>query len=130
MKFQFNRKNCARYSDVLKYRTSLFQKNVVQILWNQLYELTPIDTGAARSSWNISKNKPNYSFSPSKTSNTFIMPKLKLGDTVNIASGCPYMIRLNHGWSKQAPSYFIQQALRMAINSAEKIAQRVKNKDR
>ena len=68
----------------------------MEYLWKELYTLTPKDTGAARSSWNISVNTPNYEFDPSKTNTSISIPQSKINDTLVLATGCPYMSVLNN----------------------------------
>lgn len=108
MKFNLNKSGISVYSKTLNKRLIEVEKKGVEYLWRELYLKTPIKTGAARSSWNISVNTPDYSFSESKTSNTLNMPNVTLNDTLIISSGCPYIKILNDGWSKQAPKNFIQ----------------------
>ena len=61
---------------------------------NLLREITPVDTGFARSRWRNRK----YFFSPG-------------GEITNDAD---YITRLNQGSSSQAPAFFIEQALMAA----------------
>lgn len=108
MKFKLNKNGIKSYTKILHKRLMHVEKKGIEYLWNELYIKTPIDTGAARSSWNISINVPNYSFQPSKKSNSLQMPEFNINDTLIIASGCPYIKVLNNGWSKQAPANFFQ----------------------
>jgi hypothetical protein len=57
----------------------------LQQLKEQLAKATPVDTGAAAASWEVSGN--------------------------TIQSGCEYMETLNAGSSKQAPAFFIEKTL-------------------
>lgn len=54
-----------------------------------LVSVTPIDTGFARASWSTNKDKENYI----------------------IKNTAPYISALNHGHSKQAPSFFIEKTV-------------------
>lgn len=111
MKFKLNKHGIKNYSKVLNKRMMYTEKQGISYLWTRLYIKTPFDTGAARSSWNISVNNPDYSFNKDKTSNTLKIPKFKINDTLIISSGCPYIKVLNDGWSEQAPQNFIQMAV-------------------
>jgi hypothetical protein len=108
MKFKLNKHGVKNYTKVLEKRLMHVEKKGIEYLWNELYTKTPMDTGAARSSWNISVNAPNYSFDKNKKSNSLQVPSFKVNDSLIIASGCPYIKVLNDGWSKQAPKNFIQ----------------------
>lgn len=108
MKFKLDKNGISAYKKVLEKRIMHIEKKGIEYLWNQLYVKTPVDTGAARSSWNISVNNPDYTFNKSKKSNALVIPEFKINETLIISSGCPYMSILNNGWSQQAPKNFIQ----------------------
>lgn len=96
MKFNLNGSGIKAYKKVLEKRLMYIEKKGVEYLWNQLYIKTPVDTGAARSSWNISVNNPNYSFNKSKKTNSLSIPEFKINQSLIISSGCPYMSILNN----------------------------------
>lgn len=97
MKFSLNnQKQLAKYMKVLQQRVNYVKQKYAQSVWTKLYTTTPRKTGAAAASWNISLNSPDYSFSPAKTSNTYISIKCNLQDTIVVATGCPYMAKLNY----------------------------------
>ena len=125
MKFKLNKHGIKAYTELLKKRILYAEKKSMEFLWNELYNKTPIRTGAARSSWNISVNHPNYAFDKNKHSAEFIMPNLKVNDTLIISSGCPYIKILNNGSSSQAPKNFIQ----ISIVNAKKYFNKLKIKD-
>ena len=85
-----------KYTQLLQKRVNYVKQKYAQTVWKNLYTNTPIKTGAARASWNISLNVPDYEFNANKTSNTFISLNCKIQDTIIVASGCPYMMRLNY----------------------------------
>ena len=125
MKFKLNKHGIKNYSKILNKRMMYLEKKGIEYLWNELYIKTPIDTGAARSSWNISVNNPDYSFNKNKKINSLVIPQFKINDTLIIASGCPYIKVLNNGWSEQAPKNFVQISV---INSV-KYMNKLKIKD-
>lgn len=55
----------------------------------KLKERTPVDTGYARSRWAI----------------------VELGPAIDVMNDAPYIMRLNDGWSQQAPAGFIEQCI-------------------
>lgn len=71
---------------------------------------SPVYTGSFRASWRVSLNTPDNSIvvggsprfplAPPTFPN---LPRLKAGDQVIISNSQPYAMRLEHGWSKQAP---------------------------
>ena len=81
-------------------------------LYGQLKLVTPVDTGRARNSWNISYLRGQY-----KDTESVTIPLLPQTDgdkpvVIFISNGVPYIDRLNNGSSKQARAGFIQQAAR------------------
>ena len=108
MKFKLNKHGIKNYTKLLNKRIMYIEAKGIEYLWNELYVKTPKDTGAARSSWNVSINNPDYSFDKTKKTNVFKLPNFKINDSLIIASGCPYIRVLNDGWSKQAPANFVQ----------------------
>jgi len=56
---------------------------------NQLRVVTPVDTGEARSGWELEK----------------------YGNNLTIVNDVEHVVYLNNGHSKQAPKYFIEQVL-------------------
>lgn len=97
---------------------------------------TPVDTGRARDSWNVSAGRPDYSvpsgpYGPSahrkqvayggptrggtgsitKGRNLIRSARVKYGVPLYIASGLSYMVALNNGSSSQAPRNFVEIAI-------------------
>lgn len=122
MKFKLNKHGIKNYSKILNKRLMYIEKKGIEYMWNELYVKTPKDTGAARSSWNISVNNPDYSFNKDKHSNTLNIPSFKINDTLIISSGCPYIKILNNGWSQQAPKNFVQ----ITIKNTKKYIDRIR----
>ena len=125
MKFKLNKHGIKNYTKVLQKRLKIVEEEGIKFLWNELYIKTPIRSGAARSSWNISVNAPNYSFNKLKTSNSLNIPSYKVNDTLILASGCPYIKILNDGWSKQAPANFVQ----ISVINTKRFMNKLKIKD-
>lgn len=103
-----------------------------------LVERTPIDTGRAKASWHIGLNE--YTQSETSGGNPygggieieqrfrkrnrflnaprqgralsgFIGKGRGKSDNIVISSNVPYMARLNRGWSKQAPPFFVEHTI-------------------
>lgn len=75
---------------------------------------SPVDTGRFRANWNVSVGAPNYSTTDSKdqslglkqVNGVNILPII--GKVVCLSNGLPYGLRLENGWSKQAPQGMIK----------------------
>ena len=83
-------------------------------LYGHLKLVTPVDTGRARNSWNISYLRGQYKNSSDSITVGPLLAQPN-GDTpivIFISNGVPYIDRLNNGSSKQARAGFIQQAAR------------------
>lgn len=69
---------------------------------------TPVDTGRARSNWQLSINIPKTDVKKT-TNNTAVadgnntLRTIKLGEDIYITNNLPYIGRLERGHSKQAP---------------------------
>lgn len=108
-------------------------------LLNALVEKTPIDTGRAKASWRAGVNEyleseqnggnPPYvggieieqrfrkrnrflnKARSGKALSGFIGKGRGKSDNIVISSNIPYMARLNRGWSKQAPPFFVEATI-------------------
>ena len=85
-------------------------------------QMTPVDTGRARSNWLPSINTPSrLTVQPGgKTEMRSVIQGYKLSDTIYITNNLPYIERLNNGWSQQAPAGFVD----MAINAGKQAVRR------
>lgn len=79
------------------------QKTFLLGLWNDLVDGTPVDTGAARSNWTLSPDKPLLTLNP-KDGTQYARPdEPSVGDfpyvnkTWYIANMSPYVLYLNEG---------------------------------
>ena len=87
-------------------KLQIVEKKCKQML-NELVEATPVDTGKARDSWNIT-----HTGNPSS-------PAI-------ISNEVPYISRLNEGSSKQAPAHFVE---RIALKFGKPVGQIVQVRD-
>ena len=62
-------------------------KNTVSKMLTDLEDATPVDTGFAKSQWEV----------------------VEKGDNFTVKNHAPYIEELNNGHSKQAPTHFIEQ---------------------
>lgn len=99
---------------------------------------TPVDTGAARSNWQVTLASPAQGIRPSlvpgekgstggqAASAVLTEGQQRIGGftlsagTINLTNNLPYIQRLNEGWSNQAPSNFVETAVQNAVNVIKK----------
>ena len=62
---------------------------------SNLKQITPVDTGRARSGWNTVEVNKGY----------------------KISNNVPYINKLNNGYSKKAPANFVQISIKRAVES-------------
>lgn len=87
-------------------------------LFSKIVAQTPVDTGVARSNWNLSVGSEDSSFSTDRKSPEPALEKaavdvqtLDLGDEVYITNATSYIRKLEEGSSKQAPSGWVKVAV-------------------
>ncbi len=87
--------------------------------YGNLVRTTPVDTGRARNSWTVSWDFPNITDSQSSTVvQQTLTPRSRPG-VIWFANGVDYIRALNEGHSRQAPTRFIEQAIRRGIPEAD-----------
>ena len=71
---------------------------------------TPIDTGRARNSWNLSATKNSFKDAKTGVATMSTLPPAsdKKIETLYLTNGTPYIENLNQGSSRQAPARFIE----------------------
>lgn len=77
---------------------------------------SPVDTGRFRANWNTGIGSMNLSTSISTDSGaelraSSILPSYKAGDTIYITNNLPYALRLEYGWSDQAPAGMVRTTI-------------------
>lgn len=102
---------------------------------------TPVDTGRARSNWQVDlDNTPSGTLpepaSPAEGPARALeegrqkAAAYKTGQTVHITNNLPYIGRLNEGWSAQAPSGFVEEAALAGATTVKDARLLVKADDR
>jgi hypothetical protein len=74
---------------------------------------SPIDTGRFRANWNVSFGAPDYTTTLSTAEGRGLSEadkalRLPVGGVVYLSNGLPYARRLEHGWSRQAPTGMVR----------------------
>lgn len=97
---------------------------------------TPVDTGRARSNWQVSLGEAasgtREAFSEGKDRSTesantqaaleegkAVISEYKGGTDIHITNNLPYIGRLNEGWSAQAPSAFVEKAVLVGVAAVQ-----------
>jgi len=72
--------------------------------YTRVTKKTPVDTGRARANWNLSVGYIDDTTTQSVMQKSPMLPKnTGLTKAIYITNSLPYINRLEHGWSKQAP---------------------------
>ncbi len=97
---------------------------------------TPVDTGRARSNWQVNIGSPadgtREAYSEGKDGSTgganaqaaidqgkAEIGKYRGGSSIHITNNLPYIGRLNDGWSAQAPAGFVEKAVLVGVAAAQ-----------
>lgn len=81
-------------------------------LFSRVIRRSPVDTGRFRNNWNVSIGAPasgitlevDPSGSAALVKINETVADAKMGDTIFLVNALPYSVRLENGWSKQAPA--------------------------
>lgn len=97
-------------------------------LVERLIEATPVDTGFARASWiasvgvrtnTVGGTRNSVSESAQQLGMTRLLNYRLVDGVIFVSNNVPYIMRLNAGWSQQAPIGFIEFAVTGAHADAE-----------
>lgn len=88
-------------------------------MYTDIIMLTPVDTGRARANWMLACGKANTGTTEStdKTGQSTAaqaasqLAGLNKGQSIFITNSLPYIMRLEYGWSKQAPNGMVRQTV-------------------
>lgn len=102
-----------RVEQRIQQRLQRFVKNIVLAAYYTLVDRSPIDTGRFSSNWQLGVGDINRTTTDATTVPALSVPDIALGQTVYLTNSLPYAVRLEHGWSDQAPQGIV------AITAAE-----------
>lgn len=110
-----------KFADSVEEDVSTVVKGGAFKIFQQLSDRTPRDKGRASAAWNASKNKINKKVPPKgeypKRSNIELSSEIeKIGkfeekDTIFLSNNLEYIVPLDRGHSKQAPSGFFRASI-------------------
>jgi hypothetical protein len=117
-----------------------YQKKVVEvaedkmrqaglILFGEIVNNTPVDTGRARGNWNIEINAVDDSITDEIDPNgnnanikaLSAIQRYKLNDYITISNHLPYIERLNNGYSSQAPAGMVEPSIQVTLSKLEEL---------
>lgn len=99
----------------------------LQVLSNIILA-TPIDIGRARSNWFVGIDSPideetdDTDWKQNKLTQEAKLLHPTAGSEIWLTNNLPYIVRLNEGWSGQAPEGFVESAVKAAERSIGNIA--------
>ena len=87
-------------------------KRTVKSIGKDVIKGSPIDTRQFIESWNASLNAPDLSINRGDGAGLIpVANKLKIGDVFYFTNNQPYALRLEFGWSDQAPNGMVRLAV-------------------
>lgn len=89
-------------------------KKFAMACYNNLVALSPVDTGRYRRNHIVSVGAPSYAIDSQGGFNFSFGDKHQI---IYIQNNLPYVLRIEHGHSKQAPSGVYQNAFNSALGS-------------
>lgn len=112
-----------KIADYLKSQTKNAMEIAIVECMRALAISTPVDTGRARYGYYCTVGKPSdavpdaapksgkiyYPF-PDIAIRISEMGKFSISDTLYITNNVPYIVKLNNGYSRQAPARFVERA--------------------
>jgi len=97
----------------MKGRLDTVARQATRLLYRSVVLKSPVRTGRFVANWNVSYGTPDYSTTTSvdrgrglREADTAL--HLPVGGIVYLSNGLPYSRRLEHGYSKQAPSGMVK----------------------
>lgn len=84
--------------------------------YNNVKTLSPVDTGRYRNAHHISVGAPSYSETGGGVELILDIPKHTY-PIIYIQNNLPYALRLEHGWSQQAPTGVYGNAFNSALGA-------------
>lgn len=100
----------------MKQRVEDVARSATVQLYRSVVLLSPIDMGRFRANWNVSFGAPDYSTTLSTDEARGLREadkalRMPVGGVVYLSNGLPYARRLEHGWSRQAPSGMVKLSI-------------------
>jgi len=109
-----------KFGRVTREQAQMIVRKIIIDLDTRVVLSTPVDTGRARGNWypsigepSSARNDENYdpSGGGSVAAATGMAMGVKLGQLAWLTNNLPYILPLENGWSKQAPSGMVDKNL-------------------
>lgn len=108
-----------QFTGATKEQMNLFPKAIAMRIFADIIMATPVDTGRARANWMMSIGTLNTTITydvdengqPTVDKGVASLSDYKGGQSIFITNSLPYIMRLEYGWSKQAPNGMVRQAI-------------------
>ncbi len=101
-------------------------------LFNNIVIGTPVDTGRARGNWFTSISSPSNAVRSATNEQASIsdanitVSTWDVSDSIHITNNLPYIMRLEYGYSKQAPSGWVRKSVARFQDVFDKEARKYK----
>ena len=93
-----------RQQQRVEQRCQRFVGVLLQQIYYALVDKSPVDTGRFSANWKLGEGTLNSETTTETTVPELALPAITLGQTYVVSNSLPYALRLEHGWSQQAPS--------------------------
>lgn len=111
--------NPESFSSKLKTKVKNKTLELANRIFDEVVERTPVNTGRARACWTLSEGSPVFNSISGNSNSGSIVPPPERPNLTNmseftrlyIANGQPYIVKLEYGYSNQAPSGMVRIAL-------------------
>ncbi len=98
-----------------KGQTELAARKVMLDLFSRVIMKSPVDTGRFRANWNVGYGSPDKTTTNATDNSlgrvTNEISTAKIGGSIYLSNSLPYSIRLENGWSGQAPAGMVRLSL-------------------
>ena len=94
----------ARQQQRIEQRCQRFVGVLLQQIYYALVDKSPVDTGRFSSNWKLGEGGINSETTTDTTVPELALPVITLGQSYFVSNSLPYALRLEHGWSQQAPA--------------------------
>lgn len=127
-----------KFAQAINVNLATVVRRVSAELFNKITLRTPVDTGRARASWQVSERAPGTgqtvvvipdnapgTYGPPNASNAAAMAKASGKTSIFIVSNVPYMEALENGHSEQAPVGMVQISIAEVVGSIKAILKKM-----
>lgn len=119
-----------RFRNLIRDEINKAARAVALEILNRIMVRSPVDTGRFRGNWQIDIGRPAQEWLEKfdKSGQQTIMEEaaklieFRLGQTIHFRNNVPYSVRLEYGWSQQAPTGMVRVTIAEAQDIADKVS--------